>query len=176
MMQQFAMMTTTQPAVQQSARNFMSQTAAQPPATPHTFAPHTIPILAPTQQWGLPNCSNTCFCNSGRGHCNPCSAAPPGIPVPFSGRNQMIPYIPAGIQPPTQPQNPCYSNVVKNWSNQNVCFSCRFDVEDWHTSATCPCKKMGHQDAFTCSNYIDYERANHQFCKKVMHKTMYLQM
>jgi hypothetical protein len=100
MMQQFVMMTTTQPAVQQLARNFMSQTAAQPPAAPCTFAPHTIPILAPAQQWGPPNCSNTCFRNSGCGHCNLCSAAPPGILVPFSSRNQMNPYIPAKIPTP----------------------------------------------------------------------------
>jgi hypothetical protein len=44
MMQQFAMMTTAQPAVQQLARNFMSQTSAQPLAAPCTFAPHTILI------------------------------------------------------------------------------------------------------------------------------------
>jgi hypothetical protein len=83
MMQQFAMMTTTQPAIQQLARNFMSQTALLPPAAPRTFAPHTIPILAPAQQWGLPNRSNTCFRNSGHGRCKPRSAAPPGIPVQF---------------------------------------------------------------------------------------------
>ncbi len=88
----------------------------------------------------------------------------------------MIPYILAGIQSPAQPQNPHYSNVVNQWANQNVCFSCGFNVEDWHTRATCPRKKMGHQDAFTRSNYLEYERANHQLCKKAMHKTMYPQM
>jgi hypothetical protein len=88
----------------------------------------------------------------------------------------MIPYILARIQPLAQPQNPCYSNVVKQWNNLNVCFSCEFDVEDWHTCAICPRKKMGHQDAFTHSNYLEYERANHQFCKKAVHKIMYPQM
>jgi hypothetical protein len=120
MMQQFAMMTTTQSAVQQLARNFMGQTAAQPPAAPCTFAPHTIPILALAQQWSPPDCSNTRFCNSGRGRCNLRSAAPPGIPVQFSNGNQMIPYILAGIQPPAQPQNPCYSNVVNSLSAKSV--------------------------------------------------------
>jgi hypothetical protein len=59
----------------------------------------------------------------------------PGAPISFVGGNQMIPYIPAGIHP-TQQQNPCCSNVVKQWANQNVCFSCGFDVKDWHNSAT----------------------------------------
>jgi hypothetical protein len=72
--------------------------------------------------------------------------------------------------------NPRYSNVTKQWANQNVCFSCRFDVEDWHTSAMCPRKKMGHMDEFTRSNYMEYKRDNHQFCCKAMHKTMYPQM
>jgi hypothetical protein len=55
MMQQFAMMSTTQSAIPQLAGNFIGQTAAQPPATPkRIFAPHTIPFLAPAQQWGLP--------------------------------------------------------------------------------------------------------------------------
>ncbi len=66
--------------------------------------------------------------------------------------------------------------MVKQWANQNVCFSCSFDAEDWHTSATCNHKKAGHQDGFTRSNYLEYERANHKFCTKAMHKTMYPNM
>jgi hypothetical protein len=62
----------------------------------------------------------------------------------------------------------------KSFANQNVCFTCGFNsIEDWHTSATCPRKKQGPQDRFTCSNYMEYECANHQFCYKVLHKTMY---
>ncbi len=77
---------------------------------------------------------------------------------------------------PAQQQNPWFSNVMKQWANQNVCFTCGLDLENWHTSATCPCKKMGHTDGFTHSNYMEYKQANHQFCHKAMHKTMYLQM
>jgi hypothetical protein len=96
-------------------------------------------------------------------------------PIPYLGGNEMIPYIPAGaqqqqVQPPRKPR---FSNIVKLFTNQNACFTCGFDVDDWHTSATCPNKKAGHQDGFTCSNYMEYERANHQFCRKGMHKTMY---
>ena len=59
-----------------------------------------------------------------------------------------------------------YSNKTKYFSN--------FDVEDWQTSATCPHKKQGHQDGFTHANYMQYEQAGYPFCKKVMHKTVYL--
>ena len=54
-----------------------------------------------------------------------------------------------------------------------MCFSCRFDVEDWHMSATCPYKKQGNQDGFTRANYMQNKQAGYPFCKKVMHKTMY---
>jgi hypothetical protein len=66
--------------------------------------------------------------------------------------------------------------MVKQRANPNVCFSCGFDVEDWHTSATCPHKKMGHMDGSTRTNYMDYKQANHKFCRKAMHMMMYLQM
>jgi hypothetical protein len=71
-----------------------------------------------------------------------------------------------------RPQNPRYSNIVKSFANQNVCFFCGFDVEDWHTSASCTNRKMGHQTGFTRLIWPEYERANHQFCRKAMHKTM----
>ncbi len=77
---------------------------------------------------------------------------------------------------PAQQQNPWFSNVTKQWANQNVCFTCRFDVRNWHTSATCPHKKMSHMDGFTRLNYMEYKWANQQFYCKAMHKTMCLQM
>jgi hypothetical protein len=46
-------------------------------------------------------------------------------------------------------------------------------VEDWHNSGTCNNRKEGHQTGFTRSNWQEYERANHQFCRRAMHKTMY---
>ncbi len=69
--------------------------------------------------------------------------------------------------------NPMFSNIVKDFANQNVCFSCGFDIGDRHNSTTCTNRKPGHQIGFTCSNWQEYERANHQFCRKAMHKTMY---
>ena len=99
-------------------------------------------------------------------------------PVPFIGGQHMMPYIPGGAhqQQMHPPPNPRFSNIVKLFANQNVCFACGFDMEDWHTSVTCPNKKSGHQDGFTRSNYMEYGRANHQFCRKAMHKTMYPSM
>ncbi len=96
-------------------------------------------------------------------------------PTQYIGGNQMIPYIPAGVQKsPTTP--PAIPNFVKTWANQNVCFTSGFVVEDWHTSITCPKKKQGHQDGFMHSNYMEYKWANHRFCCKGMHKTMYPSM
>jgi hypothetical protein len=97
--------------------------------------------------------------------------------MPFIGGNQMIPYNSGGAQQQPQPSpKPQSTNIVKLFANQNVCFTCRFNVEDWHTSTTCPNKKWGHQDGFTRSNYMEYKRANHKFCRKGMHKTMYPSM
>jgi hypothetical protein len=86
-------------------------------------------------------------------------------PAQHVGGNQMIPYIPAGVQksPTTPPQ---YTNFVKFWANQNVCFTCSFDVVDWHRSVTCPKEKQGLQDGFKRLKYMEYEQANHQFVTK----------
>ncbi len=66
-----------------------------------------------------------------------------------------------------------YLNKTKWYSNQNMCYTCGFDVKDWHTSATCQCKKQGHQDGFTHANYMQYAQAGYPFCKIVMHKNLY---
>ena len=94
-------------------------------------------------------------------------------PVPYIGNNSIIPYIPAGANPPPRQRNQFFSNIAKLFANQNVCYTCRFDVEDWHTSVTYNRKKPGHQDGFTWSNFMEYECANHPFSRKAMHKTMY---
>jgi hypothetical protein len=157
MMQQFAMLSTAPTAAPQFAGLTGQQAGRPQAATQRNFIPQVIPILAPAQQWGQPcggRRGSTCSCN-GRGHRNPRGLAQQGAPIPFVCGNQMIPYILAGMQP-TQHQNSCYFNMVKQWANQNVCFSCRFDIEDWHASATCPHKKMGHMDGFTRTNYMKY--------------------
>jgi hypothetical protein len=69
--------------------------------------------------------------------------APPGIGYlpPAGGFNGQV----------TKPPNPPHSNIVKKYANWNVYFLCGFDIEDGHTSQTCPghwCK-MNHQEGFT---------------------------
>ncbi len=166
-MQQFAMMLTN---------NTVNPTFRPQPMTQRNFIPSAITMPTPHQQWTPPGGGGrgSGRARGGRGR-RPAHISHQGAPMPFAGCNQLIPYILAGIQP-IQPQNPCYSNVVKQWANQNVCFSCRFDVEDWHNSSSCPPKKPGHQDGFTRTNYLEYEQANHQFCRKAMHKTVYPNM
>ncbi len=67
--------------------------------------------------------------------------------------SQLVPYgdLPTGnmVQ---QHCNPSHSNIYKCYYNQNVCFSCGFDVEDGHTSHTCPFRKLNHQTSYTCKN------------------------
>ncbi len=161
MMQKFPLM--------QTAGNITP--AYRPPAnTQRNFIPSTIPALGLTQ-WAPPtaptsarvggSCSRTT-----RGRRPPSQGTPP---LPAGGQN--IPYLPTGA-PLSRPQNPRYSNIVKSFANQNVCFSCGFDVEDWHTSASCTNRKTGHQTGFTRLIWPEYERANHQFSRNAMHKTM----
>jgi hypothetical protein len=66
------------------------------------------------------------------------------------------PYVngpPAGVvSPPEARVNaPFQSNTTKQYANWNVCWSWGFDVEDGHTSATCPThwRKTDHQVGFT---------------------------
>jgi hypothetical protein len=51
---------------------------------------------------------------------------------------------PGGNNQPAMPQ----LNFVKRFTNNNVYYSCGFDVEDGHTSVTCPreWRKTNHQD------------------------------
>jgi hypothetical protein len=90
--------------------------------------------------------------------------------MPYIGGKQLLPYVPGGMQ---QQPAPNTLNKKKWYTNQNVCYTCGFDVEDWHTSNSCPIKKEGHQNGFTCTNYMQYEQVGYPFCKKAMHKNIY---
>ena len=64
---------------------------------------------------------------------------------------------------------PMYLNIIKRYSNSSVCFSCGFDVEDGHTSNTCPApwRRANHQEGFdrnTAGQYIaaGYDKAMHK--------------
>jgi hypothetical protein len=60
--------------------------------------------------------------------------------VPHGGGVVLFqPAVPMGT---TQVRNLAYSNIYKRHNNWNVCVSCGFDIEDGHTSATCPFKRQ----------------------------------
>ena len=66
-----------------------------------------------------------------------------------------------------------YSNIVKRYANWNVCFSCEFDVEDGHTSTTCPWQLQcaNHQEGYDRANASQYIAAGYNACTKAMHKS-----
>jgi hypothetical protein len=91
----------------------------------------------------------------------------PGQLVPYGGG--IVPAVNTGIP---QVRNPDYSNIYKRHNNWNVCFSCGFDIEDGHTSMTCPFKKANHQQAFSRENAQQFISAGYDPCTKGMHKTV----
>ena len=100
------------------------------------------------------------------GHATPALAPFP----PFA--TGMLPH---GVLPPTpQLRRPEFSNTTKQYANWNVCFTCGFDVEDGHTSATCSMdwRKPNHQEAFTRANAQHYITAGYKPCQKGMHKNV----
>ncbi len=52
----------------------------------------------------------------------------------------------------TTARNPDFSNIYKRFNNWNICFLCGFNIEDEHTSLTCPFKKANHQMLFVHKN------------------------
>jgi len=134
MMQQMAMLMTNATVAR--------PTAYVPPMT-YTAPPTQIYAAPPLQGIYTPRGGGCGGAHSrgrrgrprGRGNGAPGQIMRP--PLPYVGGTGIIPYIPSGIQPPALPPvNPRYSNITKSYANQNVCYSCGFDVEDWHTSAT----------------------------------------
>jgi hypothetical protein len=75
----------------------------------------------------------------------------------------------------TKPPNPPHSNIMKKFANWNACFSCGFDVEEGHTSKTCPAhwRKMNHQEGFTRENSRQWINAGYDPCTKGMHKLQF---
>ncbi len=66
-----------------------------------------------------------------------------------------------------------YLNILKVYANWNTCFSCGFDVEDGHTSKTCPAlwRRANHQEGFNRTNASQYISAGYDACTKAMHKS-----
>jgi hypothetical protein len=79
---------------------------------------------------------------------------------------QITPLFGGGTAPQHAP------NPIKRFNNWNYCFSCGFDVEDGHTSATCPhdWRKSGHQEGCNRQNVQQYIAAGHAASLKGQHK------
>ncbi len=73
----------------------------------------------------------------------------------------FTPQVPTFVPPNAQNIGVPFSNTVKSYANWNVCYSCKFDMEDGHTSIMChkDKKKPNHQEGFTCANAQDYLNA-----------------
>jgi hypothetical protein len=94
--------------------------------------------------------------------------ATPSHIVPSGRGNTQLPLGQGGVQ---QVQNLDFLNIYKWYNNWNVCFSCRFDVEDGHTPLTCPFRRMSHQSALTQEN-TQFITVGYDPCTKGMHKTV----
>ena len=81
---------------------------------------------------------------------------------------------PGGFQLATPARRPEFSNTTKQYPNWNVCFTCGFDVEEGHTSATCPTewRKPNHQEGFNRANAQQYITAGYKPSTKGMHKNV----
>ena len=84
----------------------------------------------------------------------------------------FIPGVIGGVTP-ARNTAPMYSNIVKKYNNMNACFSCGFDVEDGHTSRTCPhdWRRANHQEAYGRHNAQEYINAGYDPSTKAKHKT-----
>jgi hypothetical protein len=88
--------------------------------------------------------------------------------------------IPGGIPPPAgrgggSARGALHSNIVKQFSNMNACFSWGFDVEDRHMSKTCPreWQRPNHQEGYNQPNSQAYIAAGYDACTKAMNKSQY---
>ena len=91
--------------------------------------------------------------------------------VPYGG--SIAPFQVTVQNGPPQLRNPDHSNIYKCHNNWNVCFSCGFDIENGHTSMTCPFKKANHQQSFSRENAQQFIAAGYDPCTKGMHKTVF---
>jgi hypothetical protein len=96
------------------------------------------------------------------------------IPPPTHINNQygnIPPPAPMNTNPYTAAERAPYSNTTKHFPNWNYCYTCGFDIEDWHTGTTCPNPKPGHQPQCSRQNYQGYQQAGHRPSAKAQHKT-----
>jgi hypothetical protein len=169
---------------------------AQAPAE-HTcqYVPHNMLQVPPIQQMATPmqqhflvgdfnaGCGGR---QGGQGHgcgrggrgCNPFVAYMQTVGAVLTLPAQLIPHGGGMAQIPSPPgvqQQNCnldFSNVYEWYNDWNVCFLCGFNIENGHTSTTCPFRKMNHQQANTRKNAQKFIAAGYDPCTKGMHKTI----
>jgi hypothetical protein len=168
------------PASTQQATRWLSNTFQVPPiqqvAIPFLQQTFLLHLWMPgwTRAWpGTRGRGRTPFADHMR-----MKGAAPAVPPPFPSGGGMMPSMHSGMQMPThhggqqRAQNPEFSNIYKRFNNWNVCFLCGFDVEDGHTSLTCPFKKANHQTSFVWENAQQFIAAGYDPCTQGMHKTV----
>ena len=125
-------------------------------STCNTMYQHMMSALPPVQQFTIPNfgmfqpagvggrqggygCGKRA--NAGRQGHTPFAnfvgrGGQGGLPPIGNGCGSVV----AQLAQQHMPRNgaPMYSNIIKWYANQSVCFSCGFDVEDGHMTKTCP--------------------------------------
>jgi hypothetical protein len=57
---------------------------------------------------------------------------------------------------PTGPEGDFF-NKTKQFANQNLCYICSLDMEDWNMIAMCPYKKQGLNNNFYHRNNMQYK-------------------
>jgi hypothetical protein len=159
------------PAFQQHAQ--MAQQHHMPPHIPaYIPSPHHT---QPNNQTNYDRSGNRGGRNAGRGRRNQRGGRRNAQPHNNTAGN----YPTYGNIPPPhnqmatqyeQPTRAPYSNTTKHYANWNYCYTCGFDVEEWHTGTTCPHPKPGHQQQCTRQNYQGYKDAGHRPSAKAQHK------
>eukprot|EP00804_Cyclotella_cryptica_P010472 CCRYP_012303-RA/>CCRYP_012303-RA protein AED:0.45 eAED:0.14 QI:0/0/0/0.6/1/1/5/0/1176 len=86
---------------------------------------------------------------------------------PFGAMIPPVPTVGGYITPPSMPtagaiKKTPYSNTTKFFNNWNMCYSCGWDVPQWHNSHTCADHVPGHQEGCTRANAQAYMTAGHQ--------------
>ncbi len=175
-----------QQAMQQQFAAFATQqntTYQQVPAAQPHIAGVTIPAF-PTFH------TERCGQRGGQG----CGTTPGNAQTPFAnfvgcqGRQGSLPpigggggwhpfvinpFVPAGRPAGGRNAAPMYFNIMKQYANWNACFLYGFDVEEGHTSKTCPTpwQRVNHQERFDCPNTNQYISAGYDACMKARHKS-----
>ena len=137
-----------------SMQNTANAVIPSPMATPPTAPPAT-----------RRNINNNRNQRGGRGRTRNSYVQPVAAPTPAAANSN-------GIPPPAVARTPSTLNYNKYYNNTNYCFSCGYDVPQWHTSETCPYPKDNHQRGCTRANVRAYEQAGHDVCKRGIHKTV----